>query len=76
MATKFDSKQSNYFISIAVISLFYFLREPMKTSFSLYVLWFFGFQATVNLQILFGSDTTSLRVGSVETVKLCVRLVL
>ena len=50
MATKLDSKQSNYFISIAVISSFYFLREPMRTSFSLYVLWIFGFQATVYFQ--------------------------
>ena len=79
MATKLDSKSSNYFISIAIISSFYFLfflREPMKTSFSMYVLWFFGFPATVYLQMIFFSDSASSRVGSVETVKLCARLVL
>ena len=76
MATKLDSKQSNYFISIAVNSSFYVLREPMRTSFSLNVLWFFGFPATVYLQIIFGSNRASSRLGSVETVKLCARLLL
>ena len=79
MATKLDSKSSNYFISIAIISSFYFLfflREPMKTSFSQYVLWFFGFPATVYLQILFGNDRASSRLGRVVTLKLCARLLL